>query len=46
MGWPIASIHGCSIAATIRFVMSAAGMPNDVWTDPITQSSRASSSSS
>ena len=46
VGWPIASIHGCSIAATMRFVISAPGMPNDVCTDAITQPSWASRSSS
>ena len=46
VGCPIASIHGCSIAATMRFVISPDGSPKDVCTEPITQSSRESRSSS
>ena len=46
VGWPIASIHGCSIAATIRAVMFFSVMLNEVCTEPTTQSSSASSSSS
>ena len=45
VGWPIASSHGCSIAAIIRSVIAASSMPNEVWIEPITQSRRCSSSS-
>ena len=40
------SIHGCSIAVTIRLVISACDIPKLVCTEPTTQSSWASSSSS
>ena len=33
VGWPIASIQGCSIAATMRWVISAVGMPKEVCTE-------------
>ena len=46
VGWPIASTHGCSHAATMRAVISASTIPNDVCTEAITQSSSASRSSS
>jgi peptide/nickel transport system permease protein len=45
VGWPMASTYGCSTAATTRAVISFAPIANDVCTDAITQSSRASSSS-
>ncbi len=41
----MASTSGCSIAATMRSVIAASDMANDVWTEAITQSRRASSSS-
>ena len=45
VGWPSASIHGDSSAATTRSVIACSAMLNEVWTEPITQSSRSSSSS-